>query len=158
MSDLKSHRTYDSEFKLNTVKRNKEQIAENLLNPKFIRDIPNKAWVSNLTYLRVKLHWIYLVMFIDLFNRKVVGWDLSSSLETRSTVQAFRMAIWPRKLTKGLLVHSGGGVQYASKDFRKELHLNNGVQSMSRAKEIVGIMQFQKYLFRTINATCLNEC
>ena len=77
----------------NNRSKHKEPIAENLLNREFSRDTPNKAWVSDLTYLRVKSHWVYLVVFIDLFNRKVVGWDLSSSLETKSTVHAFRKAI-----------------------------------------------------------------
>lgn len=115
-----------------TDSKHKEPIAENLLNREFSRDTPNKAWVSDLTYLRVKSHWVYLVVFIDLFNRKVVGWDLSSSLETKSTVHAFRKAIWNRKPPKGLLVHSDRGVQYASKEFRKELNLNSCIQSMSR--------------------------
>jgi putative transposase len=117
---------------LTTDSKHKEPIAQNLLNREFSRDMPNKAWVSDLTYLRVKSHWVYLMVFIDLFNRKVVGWDLSSSLETKSTVHAFRKAICNRKPPKGLLVHSDRRVQYASKDFRKELHLNNSVQSMSR--------------------------
>ena len=88
--------------------------------------------MSDLAYLRVNSHWVYLVVFIDLFNRKVVGWDLSTSLETKSTLHAFKKAIWNRKPPKGLLVHSDRGVQYASKDFREELFLNNCTQSMSR--------------------------
>ncbi len=115
-----------------TDSKHKEPIAENLLNREFEREAPNQAWVSDLTYLRVKSHWVYLVVFIDLFNRKVVGWDLDTSLETKSTLHAFRKAVWNRKPPEGLLVHSDRGVQYASKDFRKELDLNKCVQSMSR--------------------------
>ena len=109
-----------------------EPVAENILNRKFDVKIPNRVWVSDLTYIRVKSHWAYLVVFIDLFNRKVVGWDLSSSLETKSTLKAFRKAIWNRKPHAGLLVHSDQGVQYASKDFRNELAENKCIQSMSR--------------------------
>ena len=115
-----------------TDSKHKEPVAENLLNREFSRENPNEAWVSDLTYLRVKSHWVYLVVFIDLFNSKVVGWDLSTSLETKSTLHAFRKAIWNRKPSEGLLVHSDRGVQYASKDFREELDLNKCVQSMSR--------------------------
>jgi putative transposase len=53
--------------------KHKEPIAEHLLNREFKRDRPNIAWDSDLTYLRVKSHWVYLGVFIDLFNRKVVG-------------------------------------------------------------------------------------
>ncbi len=72
------------------------------------------------------------MVFIDLFNRKVVGWDLSNSLETKSTLKAFQKAIWNRKPPKGLLIHSDRGVQYASKEFRAELTKQHCIQSMSR--------------------------
>ena len=49
---------------LTTDSKHKEPIAQNLLNREFSRDMPNKAWVSDLTYLRVKSHWVYLVVFI----------------------------------------------------------------------------------------------
>ena len=50
--------------------------------------------------------WRYLVIFLDLFSRKVVGWDLSDSLEASGTVRALQRALQSRRLAAGLLVHS----------------------------------------------------
>ncbi|WP_034638482.1 DDE-type integrase/transposase/recombinase, partial [Chitinivibrio alkaliphilus] len=71
-------------------------------------------------------------LFIDLYNRKVVGWDLSESLEAESSITAFNRAYWKRKPAKGLIVHSDRGVQYASNEFRKTLKMFRCKQSMSR--------------------------
>lgn len=62
----------------------------------------------------------------------VVGWDLSESLETSSTINALTKAFWSRKPRKGLLIHSDRGVQYASDSFREKLELFGCTQSMSR--------------------------
>lgn len=77
----------------------------------------------------------YLVgrsVFIDLYSRIVVGWDLSDSLEDKSTINAFKKALMRRRPDPGLMVHSDRGVQYVSNDFRLMLEKNNCIQSMSR--------------------------
>lgn len=76
--------------------------------------------------------WYYLTVFIDLFSRIVVGWDLSDSLEQSSAICALNKAIMRRRPEKGLMVHSDRGVQYASKGFRAVLKKYGFVQSMSR--------------------------
>jgi putative transposase len=73
-----------------------------------------------------------LTVFIDLFSRIVVGWDLSESLERHSMIRAFQKALWRRRPGEGLLVHSDRGAQYASADFRKLLKDKKFIQSMSR--------------------------
>ena len=73
-----------------------------------------------------------LSVFIDLFSRTVVGWDLSPSLDRHSTINALNKAILRRQPGKNLMIHSDRGVQYASSDFRKTLKNNNFIQSMSR--------------------------
>ncbi len=119
-------------FVATTDSNHSEPIAENLLDRQFNPNKPNTAWISDLTYIRVAGEWAYLVVFIDLFSRKVVGWDLSNSMETTSTINAFNKAIWSRKPSKGLLVHSDRGVQYASHSFRSRLATHGCIQSMSR--------------------------
>ena len=71
-------------------------------------------------------------VFIDLFSRIVVGWDLSDSLERHSAIRALNKAIMRRRPGKGLMVHSDRGIQYASNGFRKVLQKHGFVQSMSR--------------------------
>jgi len=119
-------------FVATTDSRHKEPIAQNILDRNFAQSAPNRAWVSDITYLPVNGRWLYLVVFIDLFSRKVVGWDLSPSLKTESAIKAFENAVRQRNPPKGLIVHSDRGIQYASGDFRDCLGKYACVQSMSR--------------------------
>jgi putative transposase len=119
-------------FTVTTNSKHNEPVAENLLNREFSVCSPNTVWVSDLTYLKIGRKWYYIIVFIDLFSRIVVGWDLSDSLERHPTIKAFNKAILRRNPEKGLMVHSDRGIQYASHDFRKMLKKNGFVQSMSR--------------------------
>ena len=74
-------------------------------------------------------------MIIDLFNRKVIGWALSDTLNTEDTViKAWQMAIKNTTLTQPLIFHSDQGIQYASQKFTNLLKSYNDLvkQSMSR--------------------------
>ena len=119
-------------FVATTDSRHGEPIAPNILDRNFTQRSPNRAWASDITYLPVNGRWIYLVVFIDLFSRKVVGWDLSPSLRAESTIKAFEQAVYLRNPPRGLIVHSDRGIQYASKGFRQCLGKHSCVQSMSR--------------------------
>jgi len=61
-----------------------------------------------------------------------VGWNLSSSLERHSLINAFNKAVIHRSPDNGLMIHSDRGVQYASKEFKKRLKNHEFIQSMSR--------------------------
>lgn len=119
-------------FVTTTDSRHKEPVADNLLNREFNVSSPNRVWAGDITYLRVGRKWYYLSIFIDLFSRIVVGWDLSDSLERHSTIKSLNKAILRRRPDRGLMVHSDRGIQYASGDFRKHLENNGFIQSMSR--------------------------
>lgn len=94
----------------------------------------NEVWVSNITYIKTKRGWLYLTTIIDLYDRQVIGWLLSTRLYINQTiVPAWKMATSTRKITTPLLFHSDRGIQYASKEFRKLLKSNSLItQSMSR--------------------------
>lgn len=115
-----------------TDSRHTEPVAENLLNREFNVSSPNRVWVGDITYLKIGRKWYYLSVFIDLFSRIVVGWDLSDSLERFSTMRALNKAIMRRRPDRGLLIHSDRGIQYASRDFREQLTKQGFIQSMSR--------------------------
>ncbi len=119
-------------FVVTTDSKHKEPVAENLLGRQFAVAEPNVVWVTDITYVRVAQRWCYLTVFIDLFSRMVVGWDLSESLERASVMAAFGKAWWKRRPLEGIMVHSDQGVQYASKDFRLQLQQYGAIQSMSR--------------------------
>jgi len=122
-------------FKTTTHSKHNYPIAPNLLNQCFKVNRQNQVWVSDITYIKTKQGWIYLTVIIDLFNRKVVGWSLSSNLTTEHTiVKAWNMAIKGTILTQSLIFHSDRGIQYASDRFTSLIKTYNGLvkQSMSR--------------------------
>lgn len=119
-------------FIVTTDSSHKEPVAPNLLNRRFSVNSPNTVWVTDITYIKVGRKWFYITVFIDLFLRIVVGWDLSNSLERSSVLRAFNKALVRRRPSKGLMVHSDQGVQYVSREFRKLLAKHGCIQSMSR--------------------------
>ncbi len=119
-------------FVATTDSKHNEPVAPNLLNRKFEVKTPNTVWVSDITYLKIDSRWYYLTVFIDLFSRSVISWDLSDSLEAYSVIKALNKAILHRRPGRGLMIHSDRGVQYASKGFKKILKKHGFIQSMSR--------------------------
>lgn len=119
-------------FVVTTDSKHSEPVAPNLLDRQFSVPTPDTVYVSDITYLKVGKRWYYLTVFIDLFSRYVVGWDLSDSLERFSAIRALHKSIARRRPGPGLMVHSDRGIQYASRDFRAALANYGFVQSMSR--------------------------
>lgn len=93
----------------------------------------NEVWASDLTYIPTEKGFCYLVVVEDLFNRKIVGWDLSETMEAENTKVALTNAL--KKASgdlRGLVFHSDQGTQYCSKAVRDRIHLVGLIQSMSR--------------------------
>ena len=121
-------------FVVTTDSKHDYPIAPNVLNRKFSASRPGKIWVSDITYVRTKNGWLYLTVIIDLYDRKVIGWSMSTGLTTEETIiPAWMMAVWNRPITQELIFHSDRGVQYACDDFTKILKSNKLItRSMSR--------------------------
>jgi transposase InsO family protein len=118
-----------------TDSNHNEPVFENILARDFSASEPGEKWVSDITYLRTLYGWVYLTIIIDLYDRKVIGWSFSTSLETCAlTIPALEMAVTNRVPLEGLIFHSDRGVQYCSKLFRQVLHgiCPSARQSMSR--------------------------
>ncbi len=112
----------------------KRQAAPNVLNQDFRADAPNRKWVADITYLPTATGWVYLAAVLDLFSRKVVGWELGDSLATPLVSSAMRKAIASRRPVRGeLLHHSDRGCQYTSAPFQQTLRTLGIECSMSRA-------------------------
>ena len=108
-------------------------VAKNHLNREFLADRPGQKWVSDITYIPTKQGWLYLTIIMDLFDRKIIGWALSTQMTTNETVlAAWKMAIVNRPITEPLIFHSDRGVQYASHTFKDKLSQYSVTQSMSR--------------------------
>ena len=107
-------------------------VAPNIVDRQFSPPGPNLVWAGDITYVRTAHGWAYLAVLIDLFSRKVVGWELSETADARCVLAALRAARTLRELQPGAVHHSDRGCQYASGEYRKALE-GAGVRcSMSR--------------------------
>jgi len=104
--------------------------------PNLIKDLAisalNQLWVADITYIRILTCFVYLAVILDAFSRKAIGYALSKRLDTKLTLGALQMAIDRRNPEPGCIHHSDRGVQYASREYVKELTLYNFQISMSR--------------------------
>jgi len=91
----------------------------------------NQVWVSDITYIPTKEGWLYLAATMDLWSRKVVGWQLSDNLKSKIVINALHKAIDTRHPNRELIHHSDRGSQYASQRFRNVLSSTGILSSMS---------------------------
>ena len=126
---LKGQRKYRKMITTNS--KHRFPVAPNVLKREFQADKPNQKWVADITYIPTEEGWLYLAAILDLFSRKIVGWEMSSQIDARLVENALRMALYQRQPGKGLLHHSDRGVQYASHQIRNILASNQVQVSMS---------------------------
>jgi putative transposase len=108
-------------------------VAQNHLQQRFQVEHPNQVWVSDMTYLQTGEGWLYLAVILDLYSRRVVGWQTSDRLDTELVLQAWQMAIGRRCPPSGGLHHSDQGRQYASALYQQALTAYGWSASMSRS-------------------------
>ena len=93
---------------------------------------PGELLAGDITYLRVGKSFIYLAIVMDLYNREILGWSMSWSLETKIVLDALDMALKKVGPDAEIIFHSDRGSQYASDAYRKFLRRKNIKPSMSR--------------------------
>lgn len=122
---------------------------------------PNQVWVSDITYIRTIKGFCYLALITDMHSRKIVGYDLSDSLELKGCVRALNKAIYQAKNINGLIHHSDRGIQYCSNVYTKILKQNNINISMTEenhcyenaiAERVNGILKDEFYLDQTFDS------
>jgi putative transposase len=104
---------------------------ENLLNRKFDRESPNEAWVADTTYLPIRGGFVFLVVVLDLFARRVVGWSVSDSLDAKLATLALRRALEARRPGPGLIVHTDRGGEFLSALWQQALRRAAALPSAS---------------------------
>ena len=120
-------------FRVRTTDSNHDlPVAENLLDRRFDPSGANEVWLGDLTYIPTREGRLYLAAVEDLYSRRVVGWSMDSSMESRLVVDALEMAVQRRLPGEGLLGHSDRGSQYASEHYQRLLARHGIVCSMSR--------------------------
>jgi len=106
-------------------------VVDNTLNRQFDVEAPNNVWVTDITYIKTHEGFSYLAVVIDLFSRRIVGWSMQNRQPTDLVLQALLMAVWRRKPTSKVLVHSDQGSQFTSIDWASFLKHHNLEHSMS---------------------------
>jgi putative transposase len=101
-------------FKATSNSEHNLPVAPNLLQQDFRATAPNQKWVGDITYLWTEEGWLYLAVIIDLYSRMVVGWAMVDRMTADLACQALKMALWRRRMPKGVIFHSDRGSQYCS--------------------------------------------
>ncbi len=104
----------------------------NRLARQFTTDAPDRAWVTDITYIRTWEGWVYLAVVMDLYSRMIVGWSMKNSLKRDIVLDALLMAVWRRRPIYTVLVHSDQGSQYDSDDWSRFCKDHDLEPSMSR--------------------------
>ena len=94
-----------------------------LVNRDFTADRPDALWVADFCYLRCWEGLVFFSFVIDVFSRRVVGWQFTNHMRTDLVLDALRMALATRQrgADVDLVHHSDAGSQYTSIDFRQVL-------------------------------------
>jgi putative transposase len=118
-------------FRCTTDSNHPLPVAANVLARQFDPEGPNESWVADITYVPTREGWLYLAVVEDLYSRKVVGWSMAATLESRLVVDALEMAVQRRLPDEGLVAHSDRGSQYASDHYQSLLGKHGITCSMS---------------------------
>jgi putative transposase len=101
-----------------TTVRDGARQAPDLVDRTFVAAAPNVLWVADITYVPTWSGFLYLAVVLDVFSRRVVGWSMSTTLQTELVLTALNMALAVRK-PRGVIHHSDQGSQYTSLTFGK---------------------------------------
>jgi transposase InsO family protein len=110
-------------------------------SPNLLVDMPipkevNRVWVGDITYIPLLASdFLYLGLLMDLYSRRIVGWDLQDHMQESLVLQALRSSIGNRQPGPGLIHHTDRGGQYAGSEYRQVLGRAAMQQSMSRADD-----------------------
>ncbi|MCQ9163970.1 IS3 family transposase [Arthrobacter sp. STN4] len=105
-----------------------------LVKRQFTAPAPNCLWVVDITYIRTFSGWVYAAFVLDVFSRRVVGWQLSTTMHTALALDALEMGLWTRhrdrKDVSQLVHHSDRGVQYRAIRYTERLAEAEAVASV----------------------------
>ena len=131
-----------------------------------IRDLkitrPNQVWVSDITYIRTIKGFCYLALITDVYSRKIVGYDISDSLELAGCLRALKSALRHVRPEPGLIHHSDRGIQYCSNQYVDQLKKRKIKISMTEenhcyenaiAERVNGILKDEFFLDQCFTTT-----
>jgi putative transposase len=118
----------------------------------------NEVWVADITYIRLSNGFCYLALLTDVYSRKIVGFDVSCSLELAGCLRAFKRAQRQSRPAPGLIHHSDRGSQYCSNEyvnllrkFKVKISMteDNHCYENAMAERVNGILKDEFYLDQT---------
>jgi len=124
----------------------------NLASGMVLNDI-NQVWTSDITYLQIgEKEFLYIVLIIDVYSRRILGFNASADLRAQSNIKALKMALRDRKIERYeyLIHHSDRGVQYTSKTYTDLLESYNIKISMCESV-------YENTHIERVNGTIKNE-
>lgn len=141
-------------FTVTTDSNHANPIHPNVLNRQFSPIKANAAWVSDITYVATSEGWLYLAVVMDLYSRTIVGWAMDKCMTEELALNALRMALFRRKISSRLLLHSDRGSQYASLSYQHLLKQQGITCSMSRRGNCWDNAPMESF-FRTLKVECV---
>ncbi len=119
-------------FKVTTLSDDRLPRPADLVERDFTAPGPNRLWVADLTYVKTHTGWVYVAFVVDVFSRRVVGWQVSTSLRSDLAIDALEMAVYARRDQdlSHLVHHSDRGVQYLSIRYTERLEEAGAVASV----------------------------
>ena len=111
--------------KQTTRSRDDQKRADDLVKRNFNADHPDQLWVSDFTYIQTHSGWVYTAFIIDVFSRAIVGWKVSTRMNTDMVLDALEQALHDRGMPKNVIHHSDRGVQYLSIRYTNRLEAAN---------------------------------
>ncbi|WP_375790138.1 IS3 family transposase [Shigella boydii] len=106
--------------KVRTTISRKAVAAGDRVNRQFVAERPDQLWVADFTYVSTWQGFVYVAFIIDVFAGYIVGWRVSSSMETTFVLDALEQALWARR-PSGMVHHSDKGSQYVSLAYTQRL-------------------------------------
>ncbi|WP_434082235.1 IS3 family transposase [Escherichia coli] len=106
--------------KVRTTISRKAVAAGDRVNRQFVAERPDQLWVADFTYVSTWRGFVYVAFIIDVFAGYIVGWRVSSSMETTFVLDALEQALWTRR-PSGTVHHSDKGSQYVSLAYTQRL-------------------------------------
>lgn len=103
-----------------TTRSNKAEAAQDRVNRQFVAQRPYQLWVADFTYVSTWQGFEYVAFIIDVFAGVIVGWRVSSTMETTFVLDALEQALWSRRPAE-TIHHSDKGPQYVSLAYTQRL-------------------------------------
>ena len=116
------------------------------LVPTLSIDGPDQLWVADITYIHLRRDVFYLAVMLDAFSRRVIGWQMDSTLGVQLTVAALQKALAQRTITPNLVHHSDRGTQYAANVYANLLKEQGIRISMSRSGNPYDNAQAERFI------------